>query len=154
VVRKGQSTNEVKSKMAILMTNLFTQIKFVFFRFSMLMLDLIPRPSGLKFSKDVKLCIFVPLTHEKEVRKALLQAGVGKIGSFDCCSFSSHGKASFRALAKDNPFFDQLAQDVPEIKIECVCDAAKVLEVIREVKASHPYKEMGFDIYPLLTASI
>ena len=38
-------------------------------------------------TKNVKLVVFVPLSHAEKVRQVLGEAGAGKIGNYDFCSF-------------------------------------------------------------------
>ncbi len=40
-------------------------------------------------TKNVKFVVFVPLSHADKVRQALGEAGAGKIGNYDFCSFFS-----------------------------------------------------------------
>ena len=54
-------------------------------------------------TKNVKLVVFVPLSHTDIVRQALGEAGAGKIGNYDFCSFSSRGTGRFRGNEKSNP---------------------------------------------------
>ena len=53
-------------------------------------------------TKNVKLVVFVPLSHSDAVRKALGEAGAGRIGNYDFCSFSSLGTGRFRGNTKSN----------------------------------------------------
>ncbi len=41
--------------------------------------------------KQVKIVVFVPLTHADIVRDAMGDAGAGAIGNYSHCSFSSKG---------------------------------------------------------------
>lgn len=59
-------------------------------------------------SKNVKLVVFVPLSHADIVRQALGEAGAGKIGDYDFCSFSSRGTGRFRGNEKTNPAIAKL----------------------------------------------
>ena len=54
-------------------------------------------------TKNVKLVIFMPISHADIVRKALGEVGAGKIGNYDFCSFSSRGIGRFRGNEKSNP---------------------------------------------------
>ncbi len=54
-------------------------------------------------TKNVKLIVFVPLSHADIVRKALGEASAGKIGNYDFCSFSSRGTGRFRGNEKSKP---------------------------------------------------
>ncbi len=102
-------------------------------------------------TKNVKLVIFVPLSHADVVRKALGEAGAGKIGNYDFCSFSSRGTGRFRGNEKSNPVIGEVGEyeTVEEEKIEAIVPREILKEVIEKVKSVHPYEEVAFDIYPL-----
>lgn len=102
-------------------------------------------------SKNVKFVVFVPLTHADAVRQALGEAGAGKIGNYDFCSFSSRGTGCFRGNEKTNPTIGKAGkyEVVEEERIEVVVPREILKEVIEKVKAIHPYEEVAFDIYPL-----
>ena len=50
-----------------------------------------------------KLVIYVPQTHLEKVRLAICDAGAGKIGNYDNCTFMSSGIGTFRPLKGANP---------------------------------------------------
>lgn len=102
-------------------------------------------------SKNVKFVVFVPLSHADAVRQTLGEAGAGKIGNYDFCSFSSRGTGRFRGNEKTNPAIGEAGkyEAVEEERIEAVVPRAVLKEVIEKVKAVHPYEEVAFDIYPL-----
>lgn len=102
-------------------------------------------------STNVKLVIFVPLTHTDTVREVLGKAGAGKIGNYDFCSFSSRGTGRFRGNESSNPSvgIKNVFEKIEEEKIEVVVPRNILKEVIKEVKAVHPYEEIAFDVYPL-----
>ncbi len=104
-------------------------------------------------TKNVKFVIFVPLSHADIVRKALGEAGAGKIGNYNFCSFSTRGMGRFRGNEKSNPTVGEANkyEAVEEEKIEAVVPREILKEVIEKVKAVHPYEEVAFDIYPLET---
>jgi hypothetical protein len=110
------------------------------------------RGTQLKTSENVKLVIFVPQTHAAAVRKALAEAGAGKIGGYDHCSFTVIGTAAFRALEGSRLKSDakDLVEEVIEARIETICCASRVAEIVKAVRLIHPYKRMGYDISPLL----
>ena len=72
-----------------------------------------------------KLVVFVPETHEKQVRLAILDAGAGHIGNYDQCSFNIEGKGTFRALEGSKPFVGQINEihTAKEVRIETVFPA-------------------------------
>lgn len=99
----------------------------------------------------VKLVVFVPLSHTDIVRQALGDAGAGKIGDYDFCSFSSRGVGRFQGSEKSNPVIGNIEEytQVEEEKIEVVVPREILKEVIEKMKVVHPYEEVAFDIYPL-----
>jgi|SRR3989338_893036 len=104
-------------------------------------------------TKNVKFVVFVPLSHADIVRKALGEAGAGKIGNYDFCSFSTRGVGRFRGNEKSNPTVGEANkyESVEEEKIEAIVPREILKEVIEKVKAVHPYEEVAFDIYPIET---
>lgn len=100
---------------------------------------------------NVKLVVFVPLTHADIVRQALGEAGAGRIGNYDFCSFSSRGIGRFRGNEKSNPVIGKAGEheSVEEERIEVVVPRDILKEVIEKMKAVHPYEEVAFDIYAL-----
>jgi hypothetical protein len=102
-------------------------------------------------TKNVKLVIFVPLTHTDTVREALGNAGAGKIGNYDFCSFSTRGVGRFRGNDQSNPSVGNagMYESVEEEKIEVLVSRDILKQVIEVVKSVHPYEEVAFDIYPV-----
>mgnify|MGYP001559990050 FL=1 len=102
-------------------------------------------------TKNVKLVVFVPLSHTDIVRQALGEAGAGKIGNYDFCSFSSRGTGRFRGNEKSNPAIGEANkyEVVEEERIEVIVPRQILKKVIEQVKLVHPYEEVAFDIYPL-----
>lgn len=102
-------------------------------------------------TENVKLVVFVPLSHADIVRQALGDAGAGKIGNYDFCSFSSRGIGRFRGNEKSNPAIGKAEEyeSVEEERIEVVVRREILKEVIEKMKAAHPYEEVAFDIYAL-----
>lgn len=101
----------------------------------------------------VKLVCFVPVMHADAVRLALGSAGAGKIGNYTHCTFSTIGQGRFIARDGANPTIGELnkSEIVQEERIETLCSRNKVKEVIEAVKKVHPYEEVAFDIFPLIS---
>ena len=106
----------------------------------------------MKESKNVKIVVFVPETHADAVRRAIGDAGAGKIGNYSHCTFSSKGQGRFLPLGGAHPTIGEVGkmETVDEERIEFVCDKDILEKVIVAMKASHPYEEVAFYIYPLL----
>jgi len=98
-----------------------------------------------------KLTTFCPMEYAEKVRQAMFNAGAGKIGHYDSCSFNVAGKGTFRASEKANPFVGEknTLHFENELRIEVVFPSSLESEVIRSLLASHPYEEVAYDIYPL-----
>lgn len=106
-----------------------------------------PLPDTLR-----KLVTFCPVSYADQVRDAILDAGAGQIGNYDCCSFSSTGEGTFRALSGSNPFVGKLGElhTEHELRIETIFPSFLENEIVAALKQSHPYEEVAFDIYPLV----
>ena len=102
-------------------------------------------------SKNVKLVVFVPVTRAQAVREALGEAGAGKIGNYDHCSFSVRGTGRFRPREGAKPFIGEAGklEEVEEERVEVVVPREILAEVIKKMKSAHPYEEPAFDVYPL-----
>lgn len=104
-------------------------------------------------SKLVKIVVFVPKSHTDIVRKALGDAGAGKIGKYNYCSYSVDGVGRYLPEEGANPAIGEVGkfEEVIEERIECVCERSKAKEVIKAMKAVHPYEEVAFDLYSLIS---
>jgi hypothetical protein len=102
-------------------------------------------------TKNLKFVVFVPITHSDAVRQALGEAGAGKMGNYDFCSFSSRGIGRFRGNEQSNPTIGAAGkyEEVEEERIEVIVPREILPEVIAKVKEAHPYEEVAFDIYPV-----
>jgi hypothetical protein len=100
---------------------------------------------------NVKLVVFTPIAYCDIVRKALGEAGAGKIGNYDFCSFSTRGIGRFRGNEKSNPTIGkpEKYEAVEEERIEVIVPREILEKVIKAVKKVHPYEEVACDIYPI-----
>jgi len=102
---------------------------------------------------QVKIVVFVPKTHTNIIRQAMGDAGAGKIGNYSHCSYSVDGFGRYKPMNGAKPFIGEVGkfEEVLEERIECVCEKDKAKEVIAAMRKVHPYEEVAFDIYPLIT---
>lgn len=102
-------------------------------------------------SKNVKLVVYVPLTHADIVRKALGEAGAGKLGNYDFCSFSTRGTGRYRGNENSHPVIGKAGdyEAVEEERIEVTVSRKILNNVIAKMKEAHPYEEVAYDIYPV-----
>lgn len=98
-----------------------------------------------------KVCFFVPESASELVKMAMFQAGAGKIGNYDYCSFETIGSGQFRALAGANPTVGIVGEleKVRELKVEMVCEDAVIRDVVLALKKNHPYEIPAYDIIKL-----
>ena len=105
--------------------------------------------------KNVKIIVFVPLTHTEKVLEAIGKNGGGIIGNYSHCSFSCRGIGRFKPNEKATPHIGKAnkLEKVKEDRIEFICPKNKAKSIIQAMKNAHPYEEVAFDIYPLLDES-
>lgn len=103
--------------------------------------------------KNVKIVVFVPITHANLVRQAMGNAGAGIIGNYSDCSFSVIGIGRFKPKEGANPTTGEIGklEEIEMERVEMVCPTDKVKQVISAMKKVHPYEEVGQEIYPLLS---
>ena len=107
----------------------------------------------MKFSNTVTLVVNVPETHADQVRKAMGEAGAGKVGNYTHCSFSSKGVGRFVPQKGADPFIGKegVPESVAEERIETICTLDMLSSVIAAIRKAHPYEEPSIDVYPRLT---
>lgn len=103
-------------------------------------------------SEAYKLVVYAPVEYELKILDALFEAGAGKIGAYTCCSFRNDGKGTFRPGPSAKPFVGELddISHIDEVRIETVVQKNDLKRIIEDVKKSHPYETMAYDVYQLL----
>ncbi len=94
----------------------------------------------------IHICFYVPMKDADRVKNAMFQAGAGKIGNYDQCSFDSIGKGQFRPLPGSNPTIgsQNMLETVQEVKVEMVCEDHLARDVVEALKKSHPYETPAY----------
>jgi len=102
--------------------------------------------------KRVKIIVTIPIENVSEVRNAICEVGAGIIGNYTHCSMSTKCVGTFKPNDDANPYIgkNNKLEFVDEEKLEVVCDADNVKNVISKLKEVHPYEEPAIDIIPLL----
>lgn len=103
--------------------------------------------------KMYKLAVYVPADHAERLRQALANAGAGKIGDYDSCSYTISGEGRFKALDGANPFIGDIGElhIEPEVKIEVVVPENNKNKILRSMLNNHPYEEPAYDLFTLET---
>ena len=99
-----------------------------------------------------KLVVFVPREALETVRSALFEAGAGRIGDYERCSWYGEGTGTFLGAAGTAPSVGHAGREerVAELRLETVYPAEREAEVVAALRRAHPYEEPAFDLYPLL----
>jgi hypothetical protein len=99
-----------------------------------------------------KLVVFVPPEALDVVRDALFDAGAGRIGDYERCSWYTEGTGTFRGGETTSPTVGEKGREerVRELRLETVFPDDRHVEVIDALRRAHPYEEPAFDVYPLL----
>lgn len=102
--------------------------------------------------KIYHLVVYVPVTDAEQVRAALAEAGAGRIGNYDACSFSVRGTGRFRPNANAKPYIGSPGgvEEVEEERIEVVVTEDVLTNVLWAVKRVHPYEEPAVHLWPML----
>lgn len=100
-----------------------------------------------------KIITFVPISDAQKVRQAMGNAGAGVLGNYHHAAFSTRGVGRFIPSEGAYPAIGKVGkpQEVEEEKIEVICAADKVKEVVSAIKKAHPYEEIPLEIYQLLS---
>lgn len=99
-----------------------------------------------------KLAVFVPRQQAEAVRQALFDAGAGRIGNYDECSYNLEGTGTFRPQEGARPFVGAVGQrhNEQEVRVEVILEAAHERTIVQAMKAAHPYEAVAYDLFPLL----
>jgi hypothetical protein len=99
-----------------------------------------------------KLVVFVPEAALDAVRDALFDAGAGRIGDYERCSWYTAGTGTFLGGEATDPAIGERGREehVPELRLETVFPAERQREVVAALRAAHPYEEPAFDVYELM----
>ena len=99
-----------------------------------------------------KLVVFVPREALDRVRGALFDAGAGRIGEYEHCSWYAAGPGTFLGSDRSSPAIGERGKEqrVSELRLETVFPEERQSDVVDALRAAHPYEEPAYDIYPLL----
>jgi dinuclear metal center YbgI/SA1388 family protein len=100
---------------------------------------------------EYKLVTFVPADALATVSDALFAAGAGRIGDYRACSFRAPGTGTFFGEAGTHPVVGSAGklETVDEVRLETVVPIGRAGDVVRALRASHPYEEPAFDLVRL-----
>ncbi|OUL61276.1 Nif3-like dinuclear metal center hexameric protein [Flavobacterium sp. AJR] len=101
-----------------------------------------------------KLVTYTVPDNSEKVRNALFEAGAGKIGNYDNCSFNTEGFFTFKGNENSNPVIGdkEKLHTGNEIKIEVVFEKHLQSKILKALFANHIYEEVAYEIYDLQNA--
>jgi len=96
--------------------------------------------------------VYVPESHAEIVKEKMFNAGAGKLGPYDRCSFEYRGIGQFRSLPGSHPYVgsEAVIERVSELKIEMICKKEFLQEAIAALKAAHPYETPAYYVIELV----
>jgi hypothetical protein len=102
----------------------------------------------------VKLVWFVPAEALEATRAAVFEAGAGRIGGYERCSWYTAGTGTFLGGEGTDPAVGESGREehVPELRVEAVLPGEALEDVVAALRSAHPYEEPAYDVYPLLDA--
>ena len=98
-----------------------------------------------------KLVTYTIPENVEQVRNALFDAGAGKIGNYEDCSFNSQGIGTYMGNENSNPEIGERFEfvETPEIKIEVTFEKHLQNKILKTLFANHVYEEVAYEIYDL-----
>ena len=107
---------------------------------------LVPKPNFIQ-----KLVTYTIPENVEQVRNALFNAGVGKIGNYDDCSFTSQGIGTYMGNENSNPEIGERFEfvEAQEIKIEVTFEKHLQNKILKALLKNHVYEEVAYEIYDL-----
>ena len=101
---------------------------------------------------NYKLVVFVPREALDAVRDAVFDAGAGRIGDYERCSWYTEGTGTFLGGEGSSPSIGMAGSEehVPEFRLETILPAERLEDVVAALRAAHPYEEPAYDVYPLV----
>ena len=107
---------------------------------------LVPKPNFIQ-----KLVTYTIPENVEQVRNALFDAGAGKIGNYDDCSFTSQGIGTYMGNENSNPEIGERFEfvEAQEIKIEVTFEKHLQNKILKALFKNHVYEEVAYEIYDL-----
>lgn len=101
-----------------------------------------------------KFVTYCPGDSAEKVRQALWKAGAGEIGNYKEVSFNLSGTGTYRGNENSNPVVgekEKLMRE-PEERIEIIYSVHLESEILKALRASHPYEEIAYELIPIENA--
>jgi hypothetical protein len=99
-----------------------------------------------------KLVWFVPEEALEATRNAVFDAGGGRIGEYERCSWYVSGTGTFHGGEATAPTIGERGRDerVSELRVETIVPAERLDAAVAALRLAHPYEEPAYDVYALV----
>lgn len=99
----------------------------------------------------LKLEIYIPESHFKDLQQALQKVDAGHIGRYDSCLSYSRVMSTWRPLAGTKPYSGTIGElsVEEELKVEVTIRSEKLAATMEAIKRVHPYEEPVVNVIPL-----
>lgn len=100
----------------------------------------------------VKITVYIPAEVLEPVKTAMFDAGAGRLGNYEHCSWQVLGEGQFRPLPGSSPYVGQEGdvETAAEYRVEMVCEESKAKAVIAAMKQAHPYEVPAYDVLSIV----
>ncbi|MES2811734.1 MAG: Nif3-like dinuclear metal center hexameric protein [Bacteroidota bacterium] len=98
-----------------------------------------------------KLVTYTIPENVEKLRNAMFDAGAGKIGNYEDCSFNSKGIGTYMGNENSNPEIGERFEfvEAEEIKIEVVFEKHSQSKILKALFSNHVYEEVAYEVYDL-----
>lgn len=98
------------------------------------------------------IAVYVPHDHLEHVKEKMFEAGAGRVGNYQKCSFEYEGTGQFMPLPGSKPFIGEelVLERVKEVKVEMVCEEEYLSKVVCALKSAHPYETPAYYVIKML----
>lgn len=105
-----------------------------------------------KSKKLFKVVVFGPVECEKEIRKTIERVGGGRVGNYSGWTFCSYGITRVMALPGAAPARGEVGkvEKIKEFRMETTCFESEIKNLIKEIKAVHPYEVAPIDVFEVV----
>jgi dinuclear metal center YbgI/SA1388 family protein len=113
--------------------------------------DALPEALGLRIIEPLErsrqpvqvIVTYAPVGHADAVRRAMTEAGAGRIGAYEACTFTGEGTGRFTPMLGAGPGAGSTGEPrtADEVRIEAVCPPDLAEYVAVATRAAHPYEE-------------
>ena len=81
----------------------------------------------------------------------MFDAGAGRIGEYERCSWYAAGTGTFLGGEGTDPAVGKrgVEEREPELRVETVVPSEALSAVVAALRLAHPYEEPAYDVYPL-----